>query len=92
MPDEPESIFLLWLTYSCDGEGVEDQSTFDLEKGITTIQLAQSFLEFSTLIIFLNNIFKFCFSPKVDVVGGECDRDTHCVPPKICENGNCILS
>ena len=25
----------MWLIYSCDGEGVEDQSIFDLEKGIT---------------------------------------------------------
>ena len=38
-----------------------------------------------------HNIFKFLFSPKVDVVGGDCDRDTHCVPPKICENGNSVL-
>ena len=38
-PDEPESKFVMWLIYSCDGEGVEDQSIFDLEKGITKNQM-----------------------------------------------------
>ena len=28
-----ENEFLLWLVYSCDGEGATDASTFDLEIG-----------------------------------------------------------
>ena len=44
----------MWLIYSCDGEGAEDQSTFDTEEGIITINIFILFYTWSYLFIASN--------------------------------------
>ena len=67
MPDEPESKFVMWLTYSCDGKGVKDQSLFDLEKGITiktNVIIILMFYPFTTFSKFRQDIIMVSVKPE----------------------------